>query len=116
MTLFDRQSSSGAAIGASRSDTSTYATTNPGPTYSPGTPGQEPEARQDSERRETVLSVLRIALLVVAVTMIGVALNIVAVSRLEQRASQFRELGQLRYQFAAGTGPISPVQSHHVPL
>jgi sortase A len=116
MTLFDRQSASGDPIGVSRLDGSAYGTTHPGPADPSGSPAQGPEARQEPDRRDTVVSVLRIALLVVAVTMIGVALNLVVVSRLEQRSSQFREFGQLRYQFAGGTGPISPVQSHHVPL
>jgi sortase A len=116
MTLFDRQSAPGPATGVPRSDGSAYATTDPGSAYPSGAPGQDREAHQDPEPRDTVVSVIRIALLVVAVMMIGVALNLVVVSRLEQRASQFREFGQLRYQFAAGTGPISPVQSHRVPL
>src|ERR1700691_1872497 len=116
MTLFDRQSASGAPMGVSRPDGSAYGTTHPGPADPSGAPAQGPEARQEPDRRDTVVSVLRIALLVVAVTMMGVALKLVVVSRLEQRSSQFREFGQLRYQFAGGTGPISPVQSHHVPL
>jgi LPXTG-site transpeptidase (sortase) family protein len=45
-----------------------------------------------------------------------VALNVAVVSRLEQRATQFNELGQFRYALAAGTAPINPAQGHRKPL
>jgi LPXTG-site transpeptidase (sortase) family protein len=51
-----------------------------------------------------------------AAVTIGLALNLTLVSRLEQRAAQFRELSQFRYELAAGTGPIRPTQGHDRPL
>ena len=62
------------------------------------------------------MTALRVGLLVLAAVAIGVALNLVLVSRLEQSTTQFKELGQFRYQLAAATGPISPAQAHHQPL
>jgi sortase (surface protein transpeptidase) len=52
----------------------------------------------------------------VAAVAIGVVANLTLVSRLEQRATQFKETGQLRYKFAAETAPAGPVQGHHKPL
>jgi len=74
------------------------------------------ELRHDPGAKEGVFSVFRIALVMVAAMTVGLALNLTLVSHLEQRAAQFRELSQFRYELAAGTGPVGPVQSHHRPL
>ncbi len=63
-----------------------------------------------------VVTALRVSLLMVAAVAIGVVANLTLVSRLEQRATQFKETGQLRYKFAAETAPAGPVQGHHKPL
>lgn len=61
------------------------------------------------------MSVVRLGLLMVTALTIGLVLNLVLVSRLEQSATQFKELAQFRYTLAGGTGPIGPSQNH-VPL
>jgi LPXTG-site transpeptidase (sortase) family protein len=76
------------------------------------TPSREPKGDGDPFSGGALLAAARVSLLVLAAVAIGVALNLVLVSRLEQSATQFKELGQLRYQFAAVTGPTGPRQGH----
>jgi sortase (surface protein transpeptidase) len=70
----------------------------------------------DAARGEAFSSAARGALLMIAAIAVGIVLNVAFVSRLEQSATQFKELGQLRYELAAGTGPISGAQGRQRPL
>ncbi len=111
MTMFDRQRAplpapsglgraGGALAGASaRSAIETDRS-------SPGTDPLPPA------KGDVVFSVVRVGLLMVTALTIGVALNLTLVSRLEQSATQFKELAQFRETLAEGTGPIGPVQNH----
>jgi LPXTG-site transpeptidase (sortase) family protein len=76
--------------------------------------GPEAQVHDDPAQGGALLAVARVTLLVVAAVAIGVALNLVLVSRLEQSATQFKEIGQLRYQFAAVIGPSGPRQGHKI--
>ncbi len=75
-------------------------------------PREERAVRANSGRGEPIFSVVRIALLMVAAITVGLALNVVLISRIEQSATQFKELSQFRYELAAGTAPVSSVVSH----
>lgn len=84
--------------------------------HRPETPLQDQGSRLETHSGGPMLNAARVSLLVLAAVAIGVALNLVLVSRLEQKATQFKEISQLRYQFAAATGPTGPLQAHHQPL
>jgi sortase A len=80
------------------------------PDRSPGDAG-----KRHHPRREALAHGARVALLMVAAVSVGMALNLVLLSRLEQNSTQYKELSQFRYELATGTGPIGPVR-HGQPL
>jgi LPXTG-site transpeptidase (sortase) family protein len=110
MTMFVRERQApGTPTGVVRADGENIG----GPALHPATaPGPDGETRTESTRGGAVMTAVRVVLLMVGVVAIGVALNLVLVSHLEQKTAQFKEISQLRYQFAAETGPVSPVQDH----
>ena len=77
---------------------------------------EEVDPGRSAHRGEAVFSVVRVALIMVAAIAIGILLNLTLIGRIEQSATQFKELSQFRYALVAGTAPISPVQAHHQPL
>jgi sortase A len=89
---------------------------NAGSAYATEKVRRDPRLDHDPAKGEVFSSAVRGALLMIAAIAIGIVLNVAFVSRLEQSATQFKELSQFRYELAAGTGPISPVQGRHRPL
>jgi sortase A len=74
--------------------------------------GPEGATPVKSNHDGAVVTAVRVVILMVGVVAIGVAVNLVLVSHLEQKSAQFKEISQLRYEFAAETAPVSPVLDH----
>jgi sortase A len=111
MTLFDRQRHAPEpTLGLARPD----GLVDGGFENPPGEPWAESAAEETDQtgraRARQSVSILRVSLLTLAALTIGLALNLVLISRLEQSTRQFKELGQFRFSLAAGTAPIGPLQ------
>jgi LPXTG-site transpeptidase (sortase) family protein len=80
----------------------------PRPAPAAGGPAPDPEASDGAVR-----SVLRAALVVLAVVSVGLVVQLAVISPLEYRASQVSLLNSFRTEVALGTAPLGPVGPDH---